>query len=382
MRACVLTDVSRLELRELPPPTPSRREILLRVAAVGLCGTDFHIFEGHANYNMDAQGRPRPLRDAPQILGHEIAGVVEELGGPEADACGLRPGDRVIVDQGINCASAARDPRCEYCTSGDSHQCEHYGELGITGLPGGFSELLALPAVNAWAVRAPLDLAEAALAEPLACVVHAVDTIRRAAARFRLDAAGDRAIRSVLLLGAGPAGLLFTQYLRRVVGFDGLLLVSEPNPRRRALAAAFGADVIDPAAVDLVDTVATLTKGRGAELLVDVAGVGALYAQVPGLLRKQGTFVLYAHGQHGADLGLLDRIKFKEPTFVSPCGGSGPLDEAGRPSSYRQALDLLEQGRVQAAPLLTHRYAGLGAVPEAFAGDHRRPDYVKGVVVL
>ncbi len=380
MRACLLTDVARLELRELPSPRPGPHDVLLRPAAVGVCGTDFHIFGGHANYNMDERGRPRSLHDAPQTLGHEIAGVVVEVGRAVPD---LRPGDRVAIDQGMNCASAARDPRCEYCATGDSHQCLHYGELGITGLPGGFSELLVVPAVNAIPLRTGLDLAEAALTEPLACVVHTFDLVARSGARFQLaPAPGRPAVRAILVFGGGPAGLLFVQYLREVLGFDGALVVSEPNEARRALAARFGAQVVDPRSADLVDAVATITSGRGVECAIDAAGVGAVYPLVPGLLRKQGTLVLYAHGHHGTDLGVLDRIKFKEPTLVSPCGGSGALAADGRPVSYTRALDLIERGRIRVAPLVTHRYQGIAAVPDAFRGDHRRPDYVKGVIVM
>ncbi len=76
MRAAVLVDVGRIEVGDVPCPSPEPREVLVRVTAVGLCGTDLHIFAGHANYNRDARGRPIPLTDAPQILGHEIAGVV------------------------------------------------------------------------------------------------------------------------------------------------------------------------------------------------------------------------------------------------------------------------------------------------------------------
>src|SRR5258708_1521835 len=145
MRACVLCDVARMEVRDVPLPAPGPRDALVRVSSVGLCGTDIHIFAGHANYNTDAHGQPVPLGVEPQILGHEISGEVVEAG---SDVRDLRPGDRVVVDQGVNCVSAARDQLCEYCRSGDSHQCEFYREHGITGLPGGLADYVAVPAVN------------------------------------------------------------------------------------------------------------------------------------------------------------------------------------------------------------------------------------------
>ena len=80
MKAAVLVDVGRIELRDVPCEDPGPRDVLVRVTAVGLCGTDFHIFAGHANYNRDERGRPIPLAREPQILGHEVAGVVEAAG--------------------------------------------------------------------------------------------------------------------------------------------------------------------------------------------------------------------------------------------------------------------------------------------------------------
>src|SRR5437016_1042220 len=169
VRAAVLVDVGRIELRDVPCEEPGPRDVLVRVTAVGLCGTDFHIFAGHANYNYDERGQPIPLARAPQILGHEIAGVVEAAGASVRD---LRPGERVVIDQGRNCVSAARSPVCEYCATGDSHQCESYREHGITGLPGGFAEYLTIPAVNAVRIQSDRDAAVTALTEPLGCVVH------------------------------------------------------------------------------------------------------------------------------------------------------------------------------------------------------------------
>src|SRR4029450_11799684 len=111
----------------------------------------------------------------PQILGHEIAGIVEDVG---RDVSDLRPGDRVIVDQGRNCVSERRSPPCEYCATGDSHQCELYREHGITGLPGGFAEYVTIPAVNLVPVASQVDMAEAALSEPPGWVGHSTDRAR------------------------------------------------------------------------------------------------------------------------------------------------------------------------------------------------------------
>ena len=382
MKAAVLCDVGRIEIREFRCPDPGPREILLRVAAVGLCGTDWHLFAGHGNYHRDARGRPIPLAREPQILGHEIAGIVEETG---ADVHDLRPGDRVVVDQGRSCVSEGRSLPCEYCASGDSHQCEQYQEHGITGLPGGLAEYLAIPAVNAVRIEGALDAATPALTEPLGCVVHASDVLLRTPARYEVQGGkGGKAgkARHVLICGAGPAGLLWVQYLRNVLGFDGVLLVTEPSAAKRTLAERFGAETIDPTAADLVDAVLARTCGRRVELLVEATGSGTMLASIAPLVRKQATVLLYGHGHAGVDVSVLSQLQFREPVLLSPVGASGGHEPDGRPSTYVRALQLIERGRVDVAPLITHRYRSLDQVPGAFAGDYAAPDYIKGVVTL
>jgi L-iditol 2-dehydrogenase len=189
-------------------------------------------------------------------------------------------------------------------------------------------------------------------------------------------------VRSILVCGGGPAGLLFIQYLRNVLAYDGVLLLSEPNPTKRALGERFGADTIDPSRVDVAEAVAEHTQGRRAELLIEATGSGALFGDIPSLVRKQATILLYGHGHTGVELGVLNRVQFLEPTFVSPAGASGGHAADGRPLTYAASLELVERGTIDVASLITHRYRSLDAVPAAFGGDHRRPDYVKGVVVL
>jgi L-iditol 2-dehydrogenase len=354
--------------------------VLLRVAAVGLCGTDFHIYGGHGNYHTDDAGRPIPLTTAPQILGHELVGIVSELGPGVPD---LAVGDRVVADQGRNCVSVRRHPLCEYCDTGDSHQCAHYAEHGITGLPGALAECITLPAANAIKADDDLPIEELALTEPLGCIVHSTDLLLKSAARYRLrDADPVHRVNTIVIFGGGPAGLLFTQYLRSGLGFEGVIVVSDPNPLKRSLAASMGATPVDPLAEDLAATVLELSGGRRAELVIDASGAGAVFKDMPRLLRKQGTVLLYGHGHVGVDMSALNNLQFLEPTLLSPVGASGGFEPDGRPSTYRRALGLLETEKVKVAAFITHRYRSLDEVPAAFAGAHEAPDYVKGVVLL
>src|SRR5678815_3796717 len=234
MKAIVLSGVRCLEVRDVPRPTVSAHEVLVRIAAVGLCGTDAHIFAGHANYNTNNLGHPIPLELQPQILGHEITGIIDDVGSEVHD---LLIGDRVVIDQGLNCVSRRRELLCEYCRTGDSHQCEFYREHGITGLPGGLADYLAVPSVNAIKIESNLDFLSAALVEPLGCVIHSSDAVAKTRSRFSLNADNsDQRMRGVLICGAGPAGLLFTQYLRSVLGYEGSLIVTDPNDRKLTLA--------------------------------------------------------------------------------------------------------------------------------------------------
>jgi threonine dehydrogenase-like Zn-dependent dehydrogenase len=378
MRAAVLVDVGRIEIRDVPRAAPSPTEVVVRVEAVGLCGTDLHIVAGHANYNRDALGRPRPLATHPQILGHEIAGVVAEVGSQVRD---LAIGRRVIVDQGRTCVSERRPTLCEYCQTGDSHQCEHYREHGITDLPGGFAESITVPASNVVPVNASIKPECAALSEPLGCVIHSMDMVGRARARYGLSTSSGQRARTLLVCGGGPAGLLFVQFLRNVANYGGMLLLSEPNAMKRSLAERWGAETVDPNSGDLAEQVRDRTAGRGIEMLIEASGSGDVFGAIPGLIRKQATILLYGHGHAGVDLSVLNQVQFLEPTLVSPVGASGGHDATGRPVTYERALRLIEEGTVDVAPLITHRYKSLDAVPAAFAGDHRRADYVKGVVL-
>src|SRR5579859_2564359 len=139
MKALVLEDVERFEIRDVPAPAMGVRDVLIRIGSVGICGTDLHIFHGFANYHRDASGQQIPLRQSPQILGHELYGTVETVG---KDVTKCKPGDKVIADQVLNCHSEQRVPVCEYCETGDSHQCAYLQELGITGPPGAFAEMV------------------------------------------------------------------------------------------------------------------------------------------------------------------------------------------------------------------------------------------------
>ena len=173
---------------------------------------------------------------------------------------------------------------------------------------------------------------ETALSEPLGCILHALDRVVRAPARymFHPGAHGSRPIEHVLILGAGPAGLLFLQNLRREVGFEGTVLVADRVPEKLSLVKRFGGTPLDVSRSDLVTMVSDLTRGRKIDLLIEATGSGAAFRTISSLIRKQATVLLYGHGHQGTDLSVLNRLLFLEPTLVVSVGASGALNSVDR----------------------------------------------------
>ena len=376
MKAALLEDARKLAVRDIPDPSVSPREVVIRVKAVGVCGTDYHLYSGHGNYNFDAQGRQIPLTVQPQVLGHEFSGEIVEVGKEVTD---LTLGERVMCDQGRNCLSHGRKPLCRYCASGDSHQCAFYGEHGITGLQGAMADYIAMPAVNCLRLPGDLAIEQGALAEPLACILHSSEWAERSRSRYTFE--GPERIQTILICGAGPAGLLFLQYLRNVKGFTGLILVSDRREKNLEFVRKFGGTPVNITTQDLRQTVQDVTSGARVQFLIDACGNPQVLADIPGLLAKQGTVLIYGSGHNGRDTGLLDLILFLEPTLVAGIGASGAFDTDGRSKTYRRALELVHSGKVQVLPFITHHYQALDQIQVAFEQDFHREDYIKGVLV-
>src|SRR5579859_268643 len=377
MKAAVLEDVGKMVVEKVPDPVLSPSEVLIQVRAVGVCGTDLHLFRGQGNYNLDARGHIIPLTEQPQILGHEFSGEVIETG---QDVKDLKVGDRVLCDQGRNCFSQGRWSLCSYCASGDSHQCEFYREHGITGLPGALAEFIAIPAVNCMKLPDDVPAEIGALVEPLGCIVHSSARVDRADARYTFD--GPSQIQNVLISGAGPAGLLFLQYLRNVKSFQGLVLISDLRQKNLDLAREFGGTPINVVEENLVEAVREKTHGERIHYLIESCGNSIIFEQIPGLIRKQATVLLYGHGHKGRDIGLWGNILFLEPTLVASVGASGGFDSDRRPATYRRALEMVSAGKIKVRQFVTHRYNALEEIHNAFEQDFERPEYIKGVLNL
>lgn len=247
----------KLELRDWPQPKPGPGEVLLRVRACGVCGSDVHFYETDGDGYMLYPG----LTKFPTVIGHEFAGEIVEIGpGPEAQ--GLKAGDRVTVEEMVWCGY------CRPCRDGFPNQCLNLEEIGFT-ISGAMAEYIVVPAKLCWKVDAiferhsdeALAWAVAATTEPT-CVAY--NTIFECAGGFRPGA-------YVAIYGAGPIGLAAIQ-LAKAAG-AAKVIAFEVSEVRRKLAQAVGADyVYDPIKVVPSEVLMDLTHGEGADFAVEAAG--------------------------------------------------------------------------------------------------------------
>ena len=265
MRAIVKTAPGRgAELLEVPRPEPGPGEALVRVTATSICGTDHHIYE----WNAWAEGRLGPR--LPQTMGHELCGVVEELGD---GAEGVAVGDRVSAETHIVCHT------CLPCQRRQFEVCLNTSILGVDR-DGCFADYITVPAENLWINSPELPDEVASALEPLGNAVHT-------AMAEPLEG------RRVLVTGIGPIGA-FSVGVAKALG-AAEVFASEPNPYRRSLAGAMGADqLIDPLATSLVESVMDLT-GDGVDAVLEMSGH-------PTALRDAISCVI--PGGHIAQLGL------------------------------------------------------------------------------
>ncbi|HEV7253329.1 MAG TPA: zinc-dependent alcohol dehydrogenase family protein [Mesorhizobium sp.] len=259
MRAVRFNAVGRLALEEVGRPEPGPGEVLVRVEAAGICGTDRHIFAG------EFSAKP------PVTLGHEFCGIVEALGD---SVSGLSLGDRITVDPNIACG------RCAMCRAGRVNLCESLVAIGIHR-DGGFADYAVVPQGQAFRLPENLDPLHGAFCEPLACCIHGVDM------------AAIKPGQSVVVLGGGVIGMLVVQ-LAKLAGADRVALSTRQAAKRR-LAEELGAtDTIDPSAGNVIAAIsgASGLLPGGADVVIECAGVPETVSQAPWLARRGGTVVI------------------------------------------------------------------------------------------
>ncbi len=315
MKALLLEAYNKLTIVERPEPVPAPDEVLIRVRAVGICGSDVHGVDG-------STGRRVP----PVVMGHEAAGTVET---PGNEVSGLRAGDRVTFDSTIYCGT------CEYCRAGLVNMCAERRVLGVScdeyNQDGAFAELVTVPARGVYPIPDNVSLEQAACVEPLSVAVHAVNQAGELLQK-----------KPALVFGAGMIGNFTVQVLKSR-GIERVWAV-DIDSQRLALAAKLGADkTFDPRETDVAAKVLELTGDVGAALAIDAVGVDETLDAAVNCLAKQGTCVLVGNFRPVAALPL-QRAVVREITLRGSCASAG---------EYPECLKLLESGAVKADPLIS-----------------------------
>lgn len=332
MRAAVFHSVGRITVDTVPLPKPNVGEIVLRVKACGICGTDQHIFHGHP-------GSAEVV--APVILGHELAGEVVDIA---ADVRGFRQGDRVTVDPNIFCGT------CRFCRTGRVHLCEHLRAVGVTQ-DGGMGEFCRVPAENVYLLPDSLDYEHGALVEPLGCCLHGLD-------RIQLDAT-DR----VVIIGAGFIGLLMVQLVQQFA--PASVTVIEPNHSKHELARRLGAtEVMTPANADHL-------LGQF-DVVIECVGRPDSMQSAIDLAARGGRVLLFGVSSPDAVVTMHPFAVFQKELTI--CGSFI------NPHTHQRAIELLRQGRIEVQSLISHRFS-LDDLPEAMAG-YSDLGVTKGMLLL
>jgi D-arabinitol dehydrogenase (NADP+) len=308
MHAVTVNGPGRVQVVEMPRPVPADGQILVKVGACGVCGTDVHIVRGEY------------LGDYPVIPGHEFAGEVVEVG-PGVTA--FKRHDRVAVEPNLSCG------HCRFCRLNEQNFCEHWQAIGVT-LPGAMAEYVVVPAHAAFDIGSMPDDA-AAFMEPLSCVLHGMQ---------KLDV---RYGETVLILGAGPIGMLLMQV---AIGCGAArVVVADRVASRLELAGGLGAsEVVNTA--DGFDELADRAPG-GYDAVVDATGVPAVMEQTLRLARRGGRVLWFGVAPNDAAISLQPFEVFRK--------GLSILSSYTSLRNSRAALELIHTGRVTVGPLVSHR---------------------------
>ena len=327
MRAVRVHGVGDYRLEELPVPQIGAEEVLIRVLATGVCASDVKTYHGHRVWGSEEID---PYIETPVTAGHEFVGEVVALGEGAGEKYGLSIGDHAVSEQIVPCW------RCRFCKRGQYWMCQQHDIYGFKKgrAEGSWAEYMRFPA-NAINHRVPEELppAHAALIEPLACGIHAVE-------RGNIQL-GD----VVVIAGMGPIGLCMLQ-VARLKG-PGLLIALDMKPKRLALAKQLGADlVMDVSEGTAIEQVLNLTEGYGCDVYIEATGAGPAVPQGLQMLRRLGTFVEFSvhAGPVAVDWSVVGDVK--------------ELDIHGShlgPYCYPLAIEYLMNGAVDGEALVSHQ---------------------------
>lgn len=320
MKALVLEEVGKLEVKDVEEPQRKKGEVLIKVMRGGICGTDLHLLKGQWKAQL------------PLILGHEISGYVVE---PDEEG-NFKKGEHVVFEPNIICH------HCYFCRLGEpNYFCTNLKGFGVE-MNGGFADYVSVPLENVYAVPDSMTWEEAATIEPLACSVRGIDRLSMKI--------GDR----VAVVGAGPMGILMIQ-LVKMMGASKILAV-EPRDDRREAAVKFGADeAVAPA--DALKKAYDMTDGVGMDKVIEAVGaVPAIETAYP-LARRGGTFEIFGVSPETAKWTVSPFDLYnRELTIVTSYRS---------PFTFERAIQVAASGRINLKSMVTHVFP-LEEAPKAF----------------
>ena len=309
MKAVVVHEPGAVRVENVPMPEVGRKDVLVKVGACGICGTDIHIIDGEF-----------PPTRYPIIIGHEFGGTIADVG---PDVVGFKVGDRVGVDPTLNCGE------CYFCQRGQGNLCERWNAVGVGHHPGGFAEYVAVPERSVYPLPEGMDFKTAALIEPVSCVVHGFHLLK--------PQVGE----SYLIYGAGPMGLQNAQLAR----FNGARVVAiiDINPSRLEIARSFGFDVVGKS----LDEVRQFAP-RGFDNVIECTGRTKVAEMAIDAVIRRGKLLQFGVCPPG-EKAAFDMFKIYNEE-ISIIGSMAVLN------SYGPAIDALNAGALDTEKMVTHTF--------------------------
>lgn len=334
MRAGIYLGEKKVELGQLPVPEPSHGEALIRVLAGGICGTDMMIYAGK-----------HPRAQAPLALGHEFCGLIEKVVGESS----FQPGERVVIEPTLSCGE------CEACLAGQTHVCKTLRLIGIDK-DGGFAEYAKVPVHRLHRYPEHLSDSLAALTEPLAVAVH---TVRRSNVKIGDD---------VVIIGCGPIGLLVGMIARH--SGAGRVIVTDVSPYRLAKAQELGFITLDAKQADITQEIKSLTGGKGADVVFEVAGTPVTAKQMTEVAKIQGQIVVVSLFKQPPTVDL-SAMHFKELSLITTRCYSR--------TDFQTAIALMAGNQVNLSVLISHELP-LERIAEGFAWMENPEEALKIII--
>ncbi len=314
MKGMLLSAYKQLDVVDMPLPQPAEDELLIRIKACGICGSDVHGYDG-------STGRRLP----PIVMGHEAAGVVESVGSAVAN---FRPGDRVTFDSTVYCG------KCFFCLRGDVNLCDNREVIGVSTpgfrRMGAFAEFVTVPARIAYPLPDNMPFEHAAMIEAVSVAVHAVSLTPIALED------------SVVVVGAGMIGLLVLQAAR--LAGAGQVIVLDLDDTRLELARDLGAThTINSRSAEVIPQILSLTAGRGAEAAIECVGATIPVKLALDSVRKGGAVTLVGNVTPTIELGL-QSVVTRQIRLQGSCASSG---------EYPACISLISRGAIRVDQLIS-----------------------------